>query len=190
MPALRSVLPGRIEGAATSTAWPGEVVVVVVVEDGRSVIDEVRVRRAGGSAGLSAQELRAIPVATIARHIVRVAALPARYEGGRLVVQVLDVDGIPSAAEIIEREAPRRRVPGSRGTHGEQLVEVVTAYRAALADPTIAHPRAHVANELGYSSSHVGKLLHEARRATPPLLGAAPGRGQPGEITTTKETNP
>lgn len=178
VPALRAVLPSRVEATATSPSWDGEVVLLLVVEEGRVVVDEVRVRRLAGAPGVSLQVLRAIPVAAIARHAVRVAALPARYEDGKLVVQVIDAEGAPSVAQVVEREMPRRRVPGTRGTHREQLEEVAAAYRSATA-AGVTHPRAHVAYELGYSSSHVGKLLHEARRTDPPLLGPAPGRGRP-----------
>lgn len=76
------------------------------------------------------------------------------------------------------------RAPGTRA-RGEAkaalLARVVEEYKRAVAAKS-KQPRVVVGVKLGYSSQHIGRLLVEARRAVPPLLGPAkPGKA--GEET-------
>jgi hypothetical protein len=72
-----------------------------------------------------------------------------------------------------------------RGEAKRLLLEQVAAeYRQAIKDKH-RDPRNVVAARLGYTPAHIGRLLVEARKATPPLLGpASPGRA--GEVPATK----
>jgi hypothetical protein len=177
LPSLGAVVPGRIEAIATTDEWSATI--VVAIEDGTTVVDEVSLHRVPGGPPILAETLRSVRVASIARHAVEVAAMPARRENGRLRMSVLGPD-----AETLDAEAvaavlppPRKRRPASE--HQERLEAVVKAYRTACSDPKVTAPRRTVGRELGYSPGTIGKMLHEARAAG--LLGAArPGRA--GEI--------
>ncbi len=74
------------------------------------------------------------------------------------------------------REAGRR----ARGDDRRRLLErVAEEYRSVALKEK--NPRKVVGDKLGYSAAHIGRLLVEARKTTPPLLGpAAPGKA--GEI--------
>jgi hypothetical protein len=103
---------------------------------------------------------------------------------------------LPEASSVEEALARVRsaltgnlREPGTRkrGEAKQLLLEdVVEKYRQAIQDRH-RYPRKVVADQLGYSSEHIGRLLVEARKATPergPLLGPA-ARGKAGEVPAT-----
>ncbi len=71
----------------------------------------------------------------------------------------------------------RRSGTRARGEAKKLLLErVAEEYRLALASGH-KQPRKIVAARLGYSVEHIGRLLVEARRTVPPLLGpASPGK--------------
>jgi hypothetical protein len=80
---------------------------------------------------------------------------------------------IPTQAAMEER---KKRQP-----RAEVLPQVVAAYRQALANPsTRSHPTQAVADRMNYARGYVSRLLSEARKMDPPLLGPA-RPGQAGE---------
>ena len=181
LPGRKVVLPDRIEAIATSPSWRADVTVTIAVEDGSALVDEVRIHRHPGAESITASTLRAIPVATIARHAVDVAAMPAHFDGGRLSIQLLGSDGLTGAGSAEPDEVPRRRARLSPEQRNDLLRKVASAYRESLTLSENPRPAVHVAKSLGYSSSHARKLIHEAR--TEGILGPAPGPGRVGEVS-------
>jgi hypothetical protein len=180
LPTLKAVIPARIEATTSSSHWSYDVTLVIRVADGQTVVDELRIRRLSEGGDISSESLRSVPIASIVRHAVRTAAIPARKEKGQLSIEVFGPDQSTLDVNAVEKALPRRRAPRSPAEHRKLLTEVVNAYRVALDDPNVGRPRAHVAQLLGYSNSHIGKLLSEARKLG--LLGPAPGPGRAGEI--------
>jgi hypothetical protein len=79
------------------------------IEDDHGVVDEVHLRRDPLGKSISAEALRALPVGRIVRHAIDAAAIPATFEHGRIVIQVIGVEGTPMSAEVAEAIPPRRR---------------------------------------------------------------------------------
>lgn len=181
LPELKRIVPRRMSSVTAGGSWPLELTVETVIEDSQVVVDEVRIRRPAGAPGISTKALRLIPLARIVRSMVDTAAQPARWDDGKLAIEVFGPDdsAIPSAA--IQRAMRPEVSKRSHERHVELMRTVAMLYREALA-ADVPRPRRHVARQMGYSNSYVGKLLFEARRTDPPLLGAAPGVGRSGEI--------
>ena len=177
LPEPRLMVTRRCAVRVTAPSWPLTVLLQLVAEDGRVLVTEVSVR---GAEGLTSDVLRSIPLAHVVRRALDQVAVPARWERGRLVAEVFGPSGKPLPSGAIQR-ALEPRPPRSRQHHRALLETVVNEYRQAVA-AGVAHPRKHVAQRLGYSSTYVGKLLHEARTMVQPLLGKAPGPGKAGEI--------
>jgi hypothetical protein len=186
VPNLRAVLPERIEATATSDSWPGEALLVIVIESGKAIVDEVRLSRPPSGPAVTSEALRAVPVASIMRHAVSVAAIPARDENGQLSIEIIGPDGSAQPVAGVEKLLPRRRPRQSKSQRRQLLTKVAETYREAL--DRSAHPGVYVAEILGYSGSHARKLIHDAR--TEGLLGPAPGPGRLGESVEHKEDQP
>ena len=182
-------IPRHIEATARDPSWPAQVSLVLEVEDGRVVVDEVTLRRASGpsgTAGITTQSLRSFPLTSIVRQVPKELPLAATLGQDGRSIELLGPGGTVSRIDGVKQSVtPRSQLPRSKALRARELHRIVEAYRAALNDPNIARPRYHVATQLGYSSSYIGKLLNEARRADPPLLGPAPSRGKAGEVAET-----
>lgn len=105
---------------------------------------------------------------------------PASRKNGRLEVQVFGGD--PAAGEAVVRKMHRAGRQGhrTRQDHDAVLRDVATTYRKHLVSGHPA-PRDATRREMNLSNSYVGRLLYEARRTDPPLLGPAP-IGRAGEL--------
>lgn len=138
--------------------------------DGRLAVEEAVIRRSG-AAPLNSAGLRRVAldsyVGLIRKELRRVA-------GGLLVVRARQFLAMPE-----ERGGSDLRQ--SRQSQDEILRRVVGAYLAALKDPEQKHrATAFVAEQLGYSRAHVGRLLVKARRPPHSLLGPA-HKGRTGQ---------
>lgn len=150
---------------------PLELLLTVVIEDGRPVIDEMHVKRVEGAPGISVALLRRLPLRFL------LAKMPP------LAVQTV---GPGHAVSVTEKGAERlqriwHRGPGGRRRSADdvssRLAEVAAIYRGALlaAKP----PTKAVAEGLSVSQSYAGKLVMQAR--TKGLLGPTT-KGRAGEI--------
>jgi hypothetical protein len=181
LPNQRAAIPKQVTAVATSPTW--KATIDIVIEAGRPVVENVSVHRVDGGPEISSSTLREVPVASIVRNALTVAAFPARSEDGQLRLSMLPTEGEESTEGVVgEFLNSQRRAPRSKEGHLELLMKVASEYRKACADPLIKRPRTHVATVLNLSSSYIGKLVSEARRTDPPLLNNAPGPGKAGEV--------
>ncbi len=185
LPDQNAVFSKHITATATGPIW--EATIEIVIEARRPVVESVSVRRLDGGPEVSSSVLRSVTVASIVRDALTIAAFPAYLKNGQLRMSILPIgDEMSVVADTGKILNSERRARSSGDEHRKLLEEVAREYRMALADPTVKRPRAHVASKLHRSSSHIGKLLGEARRTDPPLLNPAPGPGKAGEIVIKK----
>jgi hypothetical protein len=187
-PSRRAVLPQRIEATVSSKLWGLEVTLVIVIEDDRGVVDEVRLRRNPLGKSISAESLRSLPVARIVRHAIEIAAIPASVDHGRMTIEVIGAEGTPLSAEVAETVIPHSRARMTNDQRQERLAEVAAAYRTGVSDPSVTNPSSYVAKTLAISGSYARKLIYDARAVG--LLRPAPGRGRAGEISTNGQKKP
>lgn len=156
----------RYEGF--TTLGPLKVTIHVKIVNRRPICERLEVESRDGTP-VTASSLRDIPVAAMIRKSLEMFE-PFRLEGGRRVP-------VP-AQRTVDTLANERQ---GRKSRDELLPRVVEAYRAALASP-LTRDRATqaVADQLGYQRGYISRLLSDARKMDPPLLGPAK-RGKSGE---------
>jgi hypothetical protein len=147
----------------------------VTVQDRRLICTSVG--RAPGSPGLTATDLRTLPVYRLMqRSALFVVAEVEHLESGALALEPSARSDEEATHELPELLGPQRS-PGR--PRGDSLTEMVAIYRAELAKGNRA-PRPVIAEKMGYPSvGYVGKRLNVARRRGE--LGPAPS-GKAGEI--------
>jgi hypothetical protein len=141
---------------------------VIRIADRRPECESFRVNASHEGTAVTAAALRTIPLASLVEQAFVGIGFPFRFDGDKRVPVTTQsvIDG--------PRSSPRE----SRDT---LLPKVVDAYREALADPnTRSAPTQAVADRLHFARGYVSRLLSEARRMNPPLLGPA-SAGKPGE---------
>jgi hypothetical protein len=117
-PSRRAVLPQRIEATVSSKLWGLEVTLVIVIEDDRGVVDEVRLRRNPLGKSISAESLRSLPVARIVRHAIEIAAIPASVDHGRMTIEVIGAEGTPVSRGGGNRYSAQPRSDDQRSAAG------------------------------------------------------------------------
>lgn len=153
----------------TTTLGPYEVTITAAIKDRQVTCQELTVKSRDGSP-ITATSLREIPVAAMLNMSINMFS-PYRVdeEGNQVPVQ---------AQSAVDARAAER---GKRTPREEVLPKVVEAYRAALANPrTRDRATQAVADQLGYQRGYISRLLSDARKMDPPLLGPAK-RGKSGE---------
>lgn len=186
LPGQGKALRSRIEARLDHPTLP-VVNLSIVVEGGRPTIESLTLDRTSPQRGLTTADLRSVPLRALLAHVVASTAMPARFENGRLVIQMIadptdeDVAG-GSGGGPGSAPSPTRHTVDSAF-----LARAVELYREALAAGN-PRPRVSVGATLGLSSARVGTLLHRARRTG--LLGAAE-TGRAGELNSkAKEEQP
>jgi hypothetical protein len=157
----------RYEGTTYIDAF--EVKFSVRIVKRQAVCDSLNIRSLDGSP-VTAVVLRKIPVAAMVSSSIVKMGTPFVLDDGKRV---------PVATQ---RAVDARAGERAKRTSREQVLpQVVQAYRAALANPSTRNSATQaVANQLGYQRGYISRLLSEARKMDPPLLGPAQ-KGKSGE---------
>jgi hypothetical protein len=121
---------------------------------------------------VTASSLRTIPLAGMIRYsLSAVGGFPFSLDGEKRVP-------IKTQESIEARDAESRP---KRTPRSDVLPRVVEEYKKALANPSTRDSATQtVANHLHYQRGYVSRLLSEARRTDPPMLGPAKA-GKSGE---------
>jgi hypothetical protein len=164
-------IPAAFTATIDDSRLPCLLMIDVAMEGLRPVCVRVEATRRAAGPPLTNANMR-LPLAQLARQAALL--IMSKATPGKPGSYGLD----PFAIFEENSEVGKRLRESSKraADHQERLRHVADAYRTFLAagDPA---PRRATANLLGYKESYIGRLLHEARRTTPPLLGQAdPGR--------------
>lgn len=143
-----------------------KVVLTVRISGGRPMCESMTVSSRDGKPRVTGTTLRDIPLS---------ALLQQSIEGIGFPYSIKDERQVPIGTQtMIDR--------GKRQPKSVILPMVVDAYREACADPaTMNAPTEAVAKRLNYARGHISRLLSEARKTDPPMLGPAQ-RGKAGEM--------
>ena len=167
----------RYKGKTTLGAF--EVAITVKIESRQPICESLTITTRDGTP-VNAKALRDIPVSELVRSSIDKIGFPFRYEGKKRVK-------VPTQAAVNKRTVERAK----RNPRAEVLPRVVEAYRQALANlDTRDSATQTVADQLHYQRGYVSRLLSEARKMDPPLLGPAkPGRSGEWAGRVTKESS-
>jgi hypothetical protein len=150
----------------TVLIWPrgsGTKLSGVFAEDGRLIRLQFEARP---GERVHAADLRRFPAVSALKEWETVGREIGRQITAGVPDEELAYDATSPAAALASLSRAARRKPGGRvraaAAHEALLRRVADAYKAAAGDRA---PRKTVAVQLGYSASHISRLLAEARRA-------------------------
>lgn len=161
---------------------PFRLTMTVGARDRRLVVEQVTIAQRDGGQAVTSAGLRLVRVDA---YLAAVRQNLGTYGGAFLLAQVRDRTESAVSWGLPSKEALERFEDGQRGslTHQELLALAAHHYQEALAssDPKeFRKPTEAVAKRLHCTRGHASRLLSEARRTKPPLLGPA-FKGRPGE---------
>jgi hypothetical protein len=176
---------GRAAPASFTATFDGPFALTLEVafQDGRPICERLEASRLQGGAPLT-NALARFPIRDL---MLEAASQVLNEAGNELTMDALLAGPSPSRSGIDEVLRHMRAGERRAKSHSELLKRVVTTYRRFIEAGDQA-PRTATAKELQLKATYVGRLLHEARRTKPPLLGPAePGRA--GEAKRRARTN-